>query len=68
MLIPPGRSRRDPQIGDSYQPRKVIAEIVNLDALQARIYILEKEAGSLGKGKPVVLRSAIGFSALGRRR
>jgi len=48
--------RRDPQIGDSYQPRKVIAEIVDLDALQARIYVLEKEAGSLTKGKPVTLQ------------
>jgi multidrug efflux pump subunit AcrA (membrane-fusion protein) len=48
--------RRDPQIGDSYQPRKVIADIVDLNALQARIYVLEKEAGSLAKGKTVVLR------------
>jgi len=48
--------RRDPQIGDSAQSGQVLVEVVDLNALQARIYVLEKEAGSLAKDKPVTIR------------
>jgi multidrug efflux pump subunit AcrA (membrane-fusion protein) len=47
--------RRDPQIGDSCQAGQVLVEVVDLNALQARIYVLEKEAGNLDKGKPVTI-------------
>ena len=48
--------RRDPQIGDSVQANQVLVEVVDLNALQARIYVLEKEAGSLAKDKPVTIQ------------
>ena len=32
--------RQDPQIGDDCQPGQVMVELVNLDVLQARIYVL----------------------------
>jgi HlyD family secretion protein len=47
---------RDPKAGDNYQAGQRIVDIVDLAALQARIYVLEKEAGSLAKGKPVLVR------------
>lgn len=48
--------RQDPKIGDNCQAGQVVVEVVDLNALQARIYVLEKEAGSLAKGKPVTIR------------
>jgi HlyD family secretion protein len=48
--------RRDPQIGDNCQAGQVVVEVVDLNALQARIYVLEKEAGNLQKDKPVLIR------------
>jgi hypothetical protein len=48
--------RQDPKIGDNCQPGQVMLDLVNLSALQARIYVLEREAGSLAKGKPVTVR------------
>ena len=48
--------RQDPKIGDNCQPGQVMIDLVNLSALQARIYVLEREAGSLAKGKPVTVR------------
>lgn len=48
--------RQDPQIGDECQPGQVLVEIVNLDVLQARIYVLERDGGSLAKGQPVVIK------------
>jgi HlyD family secretion protein len=48
--------REDPQIGDSTSPGQVVIEIVNLDVLQARIYILERDGTNLGKGQPVVIK------------
>lgn len=47
--------RQDPKIGDSCQPGQVMIDLVDLDALQARIYVLEKEAGGLAKGRPVTI-------------
>jgi hypothetical protein len=51
------RDRRvDPKVGDNTQAGQVLIELVNLNALQARIYVLEKEAGSLQKDKPVTIQ------------
>ncbi len=47
--------RQDPKIGDNCQPGQVMIDLVNMDALQARIYVLEKEAGGLAKGQPVAV-------------
>jgi len=48
--------RQDPNIGDSCQPGQVMIDLVNLNALQARIYVLEKEASGLAKGEMVAIR------------
>ena len=48
--------REDPQIGDESYPGQVLVEVVNLDVLQARIYILERDGGSLAKDQPVVIK------------
>jgi multidrug efflux pump subunit AcrA (membrane-fusion protein) len=34
----------------------VVVEIINLDILQARIYVLERDGGNLAKGQPVVIK------------
>jgi HlyD family secretion protein len=47
---------RDPQIGDNCQAGQVLIDMVDLNALMARIYVLEKEAGSLSKDKPVIIK------------
>jgi multidrug efflux pump subunit AcrA (membrane-fusion protein) len=46
---------REPQLGDESWPGQVILEIVDLAALQARVYVLERDAGSLEKGRPVLV-------------
>ena len=48
--------REDPQIGDESHPGQVVIEIINLDVLQARIYILERDGGNLAKNQPVVIK------------
>jgi len=48
--------RQDPKIGDSCQAGQVMIDLVNLSALQARIYVLEKEASGLAKGEQVTIR------------
>ncbi|MBN2243161.1 MAG: HlyD family efflux transporter periplasmic adaptor subunit [Acidobacteria bacterium] len=48
--------REDPQIGDECQPGQALIELVNLDVLQARIYVLERDGGHLEKGLPVVIK------------
>lgn len=48
--------REDPQIGDESHPGQAVIEIVNLDVLQARIYVLERDGGNLAKGQPVVIK------------
>jgi HlyD family secretion protein len=48
--------RQDPQIGDECQPGQVLVELVNLEVLQARIYVLERDGGRLAKGQPVVIK------------
>jgi multidrug efflux pump subunit AcrA (membrane-fusion protein) len=48
--------REDPKIGDECHPGQVLMELVNLDVLQARMYILERDGGSLAKGQPVVIK------------
>ncbi len=45
--------RQDPQIGDQTYPGQVIVEVINLDVLQARIYVLERDGGNLAKDQPV---------------
>ncbi len=47
---------KDPQIGDEYQAGQVVVEIVNLDVLQARIYVLERDGGSLAKSQTVQIK------------
>ena len=47
--------RQDPQIGDNCQAGQVMIDLVNLNALQARIYVLEKEASGLAKGEVVTV-------------
>jgi len=48
--------REDPEIGDECHPGQALVQLVNLDILQARIYVLERDGGSLEKGQPVVIR------------
>jgi HlyD family secretion protein len=48
--------REEPQIGDQSSPGQTVIEIVNLDILQARIYVLERDGGNLAKEQPVVIR------------
>jgi len=56
LLLYRRERRRDPQIGDNFHAGQVVVDIVNLNALQARIYVLEKEAGSLARDKPVTMQ------------
>jgi multidrug efflux pump subunit AcrA (membrane-fusion protein) len=46
---------REPQLGDESWQGQVLVELVDLNALQARIYVLERDAGSLTKDKPVLI-------------
>lgn len=48
--------REEPKVGDDSHPGQVIVEVINLDVLQARIYVLERDGGSLEKGQPVAIR------------
>ncbi len=48
--------RQDPKVGDSFQAGQVLIELVDLNALQARIYVLEREAGGLAVGKAAILK------------
>jgi len=48
--------RQDPKIGDSCQAGQVLIDLVDLNALQARIYVLEREGGGLAKGQSVTLK------------
>ncbi len=47
---------REPQVGDESWQGQVLVELVDLNALQARVYVLERDAGSLAKEKPVIIR------------
>ncbi len=46
---------REPQVGDEAWQGQVLVELVDLNALQARIYVLERDAGSLAREKPVII-------------
>lgn len=48
--------RQEPQIGSESFPGQVLVELVNLEILQARIYILERDGGGLAKDLPVVIK------------
>jgi HlyD family secretion protein len=45
----------EPEIGGECWPGTTLIELVNLDILQARIYVLERDGGSLEKGQPVII-------------
>ena len=47
---------RDPQVGDETWPGQVLVELVDLNALQARMYVLERDAANLSKGREVVIK------------
>jgi len=47
--------RREPQVGDESMPGQVLVEIIDLDVFQARIYVLERDAATLAKGKEVLI-------------
>lgn len=47
--------RREPQVGDEAMPGRVLVEIIDLATFQARIYVLERDAGGLTRGKTVSL-------------
>jgi len=47
---------RDPQVGDETWPGQILLEIIDMEALQARTYVLERDAGSLAKGDAVLVR------------
>ncbi|MDR0842351.1 MAG: HlyD family efflux transporter periplasmic adaptor subunit [Acidobacteriota bacterium] len=48
--------REEPKVGNNSFPGQVIVEIINLDALQARIYMLERDGGNLEKDLPVNIK------------
>ena len=48
--------REEPKIGDQSSPGQVIIEIINLDVLQARIYVLERDGSNLAKNQTVVIK------------
>lgn len=48
--------REDPKVGNQSYPGQVVVEIINLDVLQARIYVLERDGGNLAKGQPVIIK------------
>ena len=50
---PQGRS---PRSEISPIPGQVVVEIINLDVLQARIYVLERDGGNLAKDQPVIIK------------
>jgi multidrug efflux pump subunit AcrA (membrane-fusion protein) len=47
---------REPQIGDQCWRGQILVEVVNIGSLQARINVLERDAGGLVRGKEVTIR------------
>jgi len=47
---------REPQVGDEVMGGQVQMELVDLSMLEAKIYILEMDAGQIAKEQPVVVR------------
>jgi RND family efflux transporter MFP subunit len=47
---------QEPQIGNNSSPGQNVIEIINLDAMQAKINILERDGGYLEKDLPVNIR------------
>lgn len=47
---------REPQVGDENQAGQIVVELVDLNALQARMYVLERDAGTLARDKEVVIK------------
>ena len=56
MVLYHRERREEPQVGNNSFPGQVIVEILNLDALQARIYVLERDGGNLEKDLPVNIK------------
>ena len=50
------RRQTEPAVGDNASAGQTIIEIINLDALQARINVLERDGGYLEKDLPVNIR------------
>jgi HlyD family secretion protein len=50
------RMLRDPQVGDEMWPGEPLLELVDLNALQARVYVLERDAINLTKDRIVNIR------------
>jgi len=50
------RMAREPAVGNSITQGQAIIEVINLDALQARINVLERDGGFLESGLPVHIR------------
>jgi len=48
--------REEPEIGAECHGGQTLIELVNLDILQARINVLERDGGTLTKGQPVILK------------
>lgn len=46
---------REPQVGDQCWSGQVLVELMDLSKLQARVYVLERDAGALAKNKDVLL-------------
>jgi multidrug efflux pump subunit AcrA (membrane-fusion protein) len=55
---------REPQIGQQYWPGQVLIEVVDLEALQARVYVLERDAGGLTEGR----EAFVGLDSLPEKR
>ncbi len=47
---------RAPQVGDVCWRGRLLLELVDLDELQARIHVLERDGAGLSKGKQVIVR------------
>jgi RND family efflux transporter MFP subunit len=47
---------REPQVGDDVMGGQVLVELVDLSMLEAKIYVLEMDAGQIAKGQPVIVR------------
>ena len=50
------RRQQEPAVGDNVSADQTIIEIINLDALQARVNVLERDGGYLEKDLPVNIR------------
>jgi multidrug efflux pump subunit AcrA (membrane-fusion protein) len=52
ILVYRRRGRHVPKVGDPVWPGTAVAELPRLDAMEARVYVLEADAGGLAVGRP----------------